>query len=237
MPVIVPTTDEVGSLLTAALRRECPNAQLVSCGSFIDLWNAIPNRGYLADWMEVAARPDWRLERNTVANDEVHLRSEWHFRFDRHAAGEQERVNAVLGEWMAQVRPVGRLERLLVLRESDDDRNGETTVRALLLGQTRCNLSDHVRLDDRGVAWLIGTQTKVREIVLDHTFHKMNIETIYNEHYQTNPLEKIHAAFTWYDTHRSEVLAEIEASERFADEMRRKMGQPPAIAKLLASRK
>lgn len=203
----------------------------------MELWKIIPARGYLSDWLEVAVRPDWRLERNTVAEESVQIRGEWHFLIDRQTNGQKERVQAVIGDWLAQARPAGGIQKVFLLREADDENGTGTTVRALLLAQVHCDYRRHIRLDDCGVPWLKETQIKVREVVLDHLANQFSIEQILNEHPGILTLEQIHAAFTYFDNHREQVLAEIEAADRFAEEMRQKMGQPPAVAKLLTSRK
>lgn len=46
------------------------------------------------------------------------------------------------------------------------------------------------------------------------------------------PLDRIHAAFTWYDNHRSAINAEIEATIQAREEFRSRWGEPPVVERL-----
>ena len=84
----------------------------------------------------------------------------------------------------------------------------------------------HVWLDERAVAWVDDTNTKVREIALDVLAHGWTPGEV-QLHHQHLSLAKIHAALAWYYDHKSTVDAEIEAGLKRAEALRaalRKLG-------------
>ena len=70
----------------------------------------------------------------------------------------------------------------------------------------------HIVLDDRGVAWIDDTNTKVIEVVLDKLGWGMTPEEIHAE-YPELSLAQIHAAFAYYYDHQEQFDAQI-ASDR-----------------------
>ena len=79
---------------------------------------------------------------------------------------------------------------------------------------------DYIEVDDHGVAKLIGTRAKVRQIAID-TLNGLSPEQI-REAYPHLSLAQIHAALAYYYDHKAQIDTEIEASERFVDEIRAK---------------
>ena len=79
---------------------------------------------------------------------------------------------------------------------------------------------EYIEVDDRGVAKLIGTRSKVRQVVMDQ-MNGMSPEQIHKE-YPHLGLAQIHAALAYYYDHKEQIDAEIEEGARFADEMRAK---------------
>lgn len=79
---------------------------------------------------------------------------------------------------------------------------------------------EYIEIDERGVAKLIGTRTKVRQIAID-TAAGYSPQRIH-ESYPHLSLAQIHAALAYYYDHKTAIDAEIEAGNRFADEMRAK---------------
>src|SRR5690242_14100620 len=67
----------------------------------------------------------------------------------------------------------------------------------------------HILLDDRGVAWIDDTNTKVVEVVLDQFAYGWSPEEIHFQHPHLD-LAQIHAALSYYYDHRDELDAEIE---------------------------
>jgi len=93
--------------------------------------------------------------------------------------------------------------------------------------------SDHVRIDDRGVAWIDETKTKVIEVALDQIAHGWSPEEIHFQHSHLS-LGQIHAALGYYYDHKAEMDAEIQRSLARVDELRRQAGESPIRKKLRA---
>lgn len=70
-------------------------------------------------------------------------------------------------------------------------------------------ISTLIELDEQGVAWVSGTNTKVIEVVLDKLAHGSSPEEIHFQHPHLS-LAQIHAALAYYYEHQSELDAEIE---------------------------
>jgi uncharacterized protein (DUF433 family) len=77
---------------------------------------------------------------------------------------------------------------------------------------------EYIEVDDRGVAKLIGTRTKVRQVVMD-VQSGMTPEQIH-EQYPHLSLSQIHAALAYYYDHKAAIDEEIAEGIRFAEEMR-----------------
>ncbi len=70
-------------------------------------------------------------------------------------------------------------------------------------------LSTQIALDERGVAWIVGANTKVKEIVLDRVAHGWSPEEIHFQHRHLS-LAQIHAALAYYYEHQGQFDEEIE---------------------------
>ncbi|HET6572255.1 MAG TPA: DUF433 domain-containing protein [Fimbriiglobus sp.] len=79
---------------------------------------------------------------------------------------------------------------------------------------------EHIEVDDRGVAKIVGTRSKVRHIVMD-TMNGLSPEDI-RVQYPHLSLAQIYAALAYYHDHKAEIDKEIEEGLRYADEMRAK---------------
>ena len=81
-------------------------------------------------------------------------------------------------------------------------------------------VQEYIEIDDRGVAKIIGSRSKVKQIVRDirggYTPEKIH------EEYPHLSMAQIHAALAYYYDHQGQIDAEIEEGYRFADEMRDK---------------
>ena len=71
-------------------------------------------------------------------------------------------------------------------------------------------LSTQIEVDASGVAWIAGTRTKVREVVLDRLAHGWSPEEIHFQHRHVS-MAQIHAALAYY----------YENQERLDEEIRR----------------
>jgi hypothetical protein len=64
--------------------------------------------------------------------------------------------------------------------------------------------ASHVRLDDRGVAWIDDSNVKVVEVALEHIAHGSSPEEICEQHDGYLAMAQIHGALTHYYDHQSE---------------------------------
>jgi uncharacterized protein (DUF433 family) len=92
---------------------------------------------------------------------------------------------------------------------------------------------NHIWLDERGIAWVDDTNTKVKEIVLDH-LGGFTPERIHEEHPHLS-LAQIHAALAYYFDHQPTVDAQLKADDDLIERLRREAGESPVVARLRAA--
>jgi uncharacterized protein (DUF433 family) len=90
---------------------------------------------------------------------------------------------------------------------------------------------EHIDVDARGVARIVGSRSKVIQIVMDRMANGWGPEEIHAQHPHLS-LGQIHAAFAYYYDHKAELDAQIEADIRRADELRAQAGDPPVVQKI-----
>ncbi len=91
----------------------------------------------------------------------------------------------------------------------------------------------HILLDDRGIAWIEGTNTKVKEVVLDKLAYGWSPEEIHRQHPDL-PMAKIHAALAYYYDHQAEMDAELEEDYRRLCEARDMTPPSPFVQRMRA---
>jgi uncharacterized protein (DUF433 family) len=89
----------------------------------------------------------------------------------------------------------------------------------------------HIRLDQRGVAWIDQTNTKVIEVALDMIAHGWSPEEIHFQHSHLS-LAQIHAALGYYYDHKGEFDAHVERSLRETDRLRAQAAESPIRKRL-----
>lgn len=89
-----------------------------------------------------------------------------------------------------------------------------------------------IEIDENGIAWIIGANTKVIEVALDHLSHGWSPEEIYFQHYGQLSLAQIHAALSYYYEHQAEFDAEIKRQLEEVDELKVKAGDSPGRRRL-----
>ena len=89
----------------------------------------------------------------------------------------------------------------------------------------------HIRLDDRGVAWIDDTNTKVIEVALDMIAHGWSPEEIHFQHSRLS-LAQIHAGLGYYYDHKAEMDEEIQRSVRSVEQLRAQAGESPMRKRL-----
>src|SRR5437867_1641316 len=70
-------------------------------------------------------------------------------------------------------------------------------------------VSSLIEIDEDGVAWIVGANTKVIEVVVDKLAHGSSPEEMHFQ-YPHLSLAQIHAALSFYHEHKTELEAEIE---------------------------
>ena len=84
------------------------------------------------------------------------------------------------------------------------------------------SFATQIDLDDRGIAWIGGTQVKVIEVVLDKIAYGSSPEEIHFQHPHLS-LAQIHAALTYYYENQSHMDDQIrhglEESDRLASQV------------------
>ena len=69
-------------------------------------------------------------------------------------------------------------------------------------------LETHIELDERGVAWIAGANTKVIEVALDKTAQGWSPEEIHFQHPHLS-MAQIYSALAYYYDHQAEIDAAI----------------------------
>ena len=93
--------------------------------------------------------------------------------------------------------------------------------------------TSHIRLDDRGVAWIDDTNIKVIEVVVDKLAHGSSPEEQAYQ-YPHLSLAQIHAALSYYYDHQTQFDAQIEQDLREVEEMAAQAGESPVRKRLRA---
>ena len=94
----------------------------------------------------------------------------------------------------------------------------------------------HIWLDDRGVAWIDETNTKVSEVALDMVAHGWSPEEIHFQHAHLS-LAQIHAALGYYYDHKAEMDSHFERTAQEAEKLRAQAGESPIRKRLREMRK
>ncbi len=81
----------------------------------------------------------------------------------------------------------------------------------------------HIRLDERGVAWIADSNIKVIEVAMDHAAYEWDAEEIHAAHPHLS-LAHIHAALSYYHDHKFEM---DRGMERQVENHRRLRSQAP----------
>ena len=93
-----------------------------------------------------------------------------------------------------------------------------------------------IEIDDQGVAWITGANTKVIEVVLDKLAYGWSPEEMHFQHPHLS-LAQIHAALAYYYAHQEELDSDIARRRKEVEEMAAKSDDSPLRRKLLNLRK
>lgn len=97
-------------------------------------------------------------------------------------------------------------------------------------------VSTHVFVDERGVAWIDDTNTKVVEIVVERLAYGWSPEEIHFQHPHLS-LAQIHAALAHYHDNQAELDAQIEHDVAEVDRLAAEGGETPLRKRLRAEGK
>jgi len=86
-------------------------------------------------------------------------------------------------------------------------------------------LNSLIEIDEKGVPWISGANTKVVEVVLDKMAYGWSPEEMHRQHPHLS-MAQIHAALSYYYEHQDEVDADIERRNRYVEEMRAQNTNP-----------
>ena len=92
-------------------------------------------------------------------------------------------------------------------------------------------VAPHIRLDEKGVAWIRDTKIKVIEVVLDKLAHGSSPEEMHFQ-YPHLSLSQIHAALSYYYDHQVELEAEIQRRWKEVDQLAVKEPDSPLRQRL-----
>lgn len=88
-----------------------------------------------------------------------------------------------------------------------------------------------IEIDDSGVAYVMGTRTKVIEIALDRIAHHWDADEIQRQHPHLS-LGRIHAALSYYYENQEDCDRLIESEFQASEEILRRRVNPSLVAKL-----
>ncbi len=94
----------------------------------------------------------------------------------------------------------------------------------------------HIQIDDQGVAWIVGANTKVVEVVLDKLAYGWSPEEIHLQHPHLS-LAQIHSAFAYYYENKEKLDAQIEREYQEAEALVTQASNPALRQKLLKLKK
>ncbi len=86
-------------------------------------------------------------------------------------------------------------------------------------------LNSLIEIDEKGVPWISGANTKVVEVVLDKMAHGSSAEEMHVQ-YPDLSLAQIHAALSYYYEHQAELDADIERWDREVEALRSQQTNP-----------
>jgi hypothetical protein len=251
MPLVVPTADYLKGVALQAFQSHFPGVRVEECLPPDSLYKHCELKPMGApvtvvsagDLMEADAKSmgandlvEFELVRETCSGSEVQVRGIVRLRVNRHRDGQEPKARRAFQFLAQQIREIGPVEWVLVEREGVE--SGPSDVLTLsLLARIKAFSEDQITIDERGIFRLSDTRSKVGEIVAWSLDKKWSVWQIYQQYGGSIPLRAIHAAFTGFDNYREKILKELDDEDQYVAEMRAKMGQPPAIQRLLSNRK
>ena len=97
-------------------------------------------------------------------------------------------------------------------------------------------VKNHVEIDENGVAWITGANTKVIQVVLDKLADGWSPEEIHFQHPHLS-LAQIHPALAYYYENKNELDVEIKRQSQEAEALKPRLVNPALRRKLLELKK
>jgi uncharacterized protein (DUF433 family) len=91
----------------------------------------------------------------------------------------------------------------------------------------------HLELRSDGKLWIIGSQTKVIEVVLDRLAHHWDADEIHRQHPHLQ-LGQIHSCLAYYYDHENEMDRLIDEQMKTVKDFRCQQGESQVLRKLKA---
>ena len=92
-------------------------------------------------------------------------------------------------------------------------------------------LNSLIELDERGVAWIIGANTKVKGVVLDKMAYGWSPEEMHFQHPHLS-MAQVHAALAYYYEHQVEIDAQIMSDWQEVNELAAQQPESPLRQRL-----
>ena len=97
-------------------------------------------------------------------------------------------------------------------------------------------VASQIDIDDQGVAWITGANTKVIEVVLDKLAYGWSPEEMHFQHPNLS-LAQIHAALSYYYEHEEQLNSDIARRREEVEKMAAESADSPLRRKLLNLKK
>ena len=94
-------------------------------------------------------------------------------------------------------------------------------------------LNSLIELDENGVAWISGANTKVIEVALDRIAYGWSPDEMHREHPHLS-MAQLHAALSYYYEHQAELDADIERRYQEVEALRAQQPDSPLRQRLRA---
>jgi uncharacterized protein (DUF433 family) len=94
---------------------------------------------------------------------------------------------------------------------------------------------EHIALDETGVPFIVGTTTKVVELVAERKAYGWSPEELHLQHPYL-ALGQIYSALAYYSDHAASLEGDLEGRLRKVDEARKAAGKSPLAARLKSTR-
>jgi len=93
----------------------------------------------------------------------------------------------------------------------------------------------HIVVDDQGIPWIEGANTKVVELVAEVKAYGWSPEELAYQHPHLS-LAQVHSALAYYWDHREEVDADLKRRQELVERIQQEVGEHPLVSRLRASK-